>query len=108
MSEPFIGEIRMTGFSFAPAGWGFCDGQALPVEQNIMLYTLLGSVYGGDGEKTFCLPDLRGRLAMHQGSGKYIGDCHEMKFGIAEPYYVQPSLVVNFIIALDGNYPSRY
>lgn len=108
MSEPFIGEIRMTGFSFAPAGWAFCDGQKLPIEQNISLYSLLGTNYGGDGMKTFCLPDLRGRLPMHQGYGRYLGCCHEMKFGIAEPYHVQPSLVINFIIALDGNYPPRY
>src|SRR5437868_8224143 len=69
MSQPFIGEIRMFGGSFAPAGWAFCNGQLLPISENDALFTLIGTTYGGDGQSTFGLPDLRGRLPIHQGSG---------------------------------------
>ena len=69
MSEPFIGEIRMFGFQFAPRGWATCDGQLLPISQNSALFSLLGTIYGGDGRTTFALPDLRGRSPLHQGSG---------------------------------------
>ena len=69
MSEPFIGEIRANGFSFAPRGWAFCDGQLLPVSQNSALFSLLGTTYGGDGRTTFGLPDLQGRAALHMGQG---------------------------------------
>jgi len=69
MSEPFIGEIRMVGFNFAPRGWTLCDGQMLPISQNIALFSLLGITYVGDDRTTFYLPDLRGRAAIHQGPG---------------------------------------
>jgi microcystin-dependent protein len=71
MSEPFIGEIRQVGFSFAPRGWAFCDGQLLPIAQYSALFSLLGTEYGGDGRTTFALPDLRGRspVGIHQGPG---------------------------------------
>ena len=69
MSEPFVGEIRMFAGDFAPRGWAFCDGQLLAVSQNDALFSLLGTIYGGDGRTTFGLPDLRGRLPMHAGSG---------------------------------------
>lgn len=69
MSEPFIGEIRANGFNFAPRGWAFCDGQLLPISQNTALFSLLGTIYGGDGRSTFGLPDLRGRAALHMGTG---------------------------------------
>jgi len=69
MSSPFVGEIRMFGGNFAPAGWAFCDGQALPISENDVLFTLIGTTYGGDGQQTFNLPDLRGRLPMHMGTG---------------------------------------
>lgn len=65
MSEPFLAEIRMVGFNFAPRGWGFCDGQILPINQNQSLYSLLGTTYGGDGRTSFALPDMRGRTAIH-------------------------------------------
>jgi len=68
MSEPFLAEIRVFGFNFAPRGWAFCDGQLLPIAQNQSLYSLLGTTYGGDGRTTFALPDLRGRAAMHHGT----------------------------------------
>ena len=69
MSEPFIGEIRMFAGTFAPQGWAFCDGQLLLVSQYDALFSLLGTVYGGDGRSTFGLPDLRGRIPIHAGSG---------------------------------------
>ncbi len=73
MSEPFIGEVKMFGFGFAPIGWAHCDGQLLPIEQNYSLYALLGTYYGGDGQTTFALPDLRGRVPVHMGIGYYRG-----------------------------------
>lgn len=66
---PFVGEIRWVGFNFAPRGWAFCDGQLLPISQNDALFSLLGTIYGGDGRTTFGLPDLRGRAPVHMGSG---------------------------------------
>ncbi|REJ76581.1 MAG: phage tail protein [Acidobacteria bacterium] len=69
MSEPFVGEIRMFAGNFAPRGWAFCDGQLLAVSQNDALFSLLGTVYGGDGRTTFGLPDLRGRIPIHAGTG---------------------------------------
>lgn len=69
MAEPFVGEIRMFAGNFAPRGWSYCDGQLLAVSQNDALFSLLGTIYGGDGRTTFGLPDLRGRLPIHAGSG---------------------------------------
>lgn len=69
MSEPFVGEIRMFAGNFAPRGWAFCDGQLLAVSQNDALFSLLGTIYGGDGRTTFGLPDLRGRVPIHAGTG---------------------------------------
>ena len=66
---PFIGEIRMFAGTFAPAGWMFCQGQTLPISENDALFTLIGTTYGGDGEETFNLPDLRGRVPIHMGTG---------------------------------------
>ena len=67
--EPFLGVIRMFGGNFAPRGWAFCDGQILPINQNQALFSILGTTYGGDGRTTFGLPDLRGRVPIHQGTG---------------------------------------
>jgi microcystin-dependent protein len=69
MSEPFLGEIRMFAGNFAPRGWAFCDGQLLAVSQNDALFSLYGTIYGGDGRTTFGLPDLRGRIPIHAGQG---------------------------------------
>ena len=66
-SEPFLGQIKMFAFSFAPVGYTKCDGQILPINQNQSLYALLGSIYGGDGRVTFALPDMRGRMVLHNG-----------------------------------------
>ena len=69
MAQPYVGEIRMFAGNFAPTGWIFCDGQLLPISENDALFTLIGTTYGGDGESTFALPDLRGRIPIHQGNG---------------------------------------
>jgi microcystin-dependent protein len=69
MATPFLGQISLFGFNFAPRGWGRCDGQILPIAQNTALFSLLGTNYGGNGQTTFALPDLRGRVAIHQGQG---------------------------------------
>lgn len=69
MSEPFVGEIRMFAGNFAPRSWAFCDGQLVAVSQNDALFALLGTIYGGDGRTTFGLPDMRGRLPIHAGTG---------------------------------------
>lgn len=69
MAQPYVGEIRMFGGNFAPAGWMFCDGSLLPISENETLFNLIGTTYGGDGQSTFALPDLRGRLPIHMGTG---------------------------------------
>ena len=68
MPEPYIGEIRMFAGSFAPAGWAFCNGQLIPISENDALFVLIGTTYGGDGQSTFALPDLQGRVPLHAGS----------------------------------------
>src|SRR5882762_6242449 len=73
MAQPYVGEIRMFGGNFAPAGWMFCEGQLLLISENDTLFTLIGTTYGGDGQTTFALPDLRGRLSLHQGGGFTLG-----------------------------------
>lgn len=74
MAQPYVGEIRMFAGNFAPAGWMFCEGQLLPISENETLFQLIGTTYGGDGESTFALPDLRGRLPLHQGNGLILAE----------------------------------
>jgi microcystin-dependent protein len=69
MAQPYVGEVRMFAGNFAPAGWMFCEGQLLPISENETLFQLIGTTYGGDGQSTFALPDLRGRIPIHQGNG---------------------------------------
>ena len=69
MADPFVAEIRIFPFNFAPTGWAFCDGQLMPLSQNTALFSLLGTTYGGDGKSTFALPNLKGRAPMHPGQG---------------------------------------
>src|ERR1700690_119141 len=69
MSQPFVGEIRIFAGNFAPAGWMFCEGELLPISEYETLFNLIGTTYGGDGQSTFALPDLRGRIPVHQGNG---------------------------------------
>jgi microcystin-dependent protein len=74
MSEPFLSEIRIMSFNFAPKGWAMCNGQLLPINQNQPLFSLLGTTYGGDGRVNFALPDLRARAPIHEGSGHTLGE----------------------------------
>ncbi len=165
MGTPFMSEIKIISWNFSPKGWAFCNGQFLPINQNQALFSLLGTMYGGNGQTTFALPDFRGRAAIHQGQGFTIGQaggqeahtitmsempthihplqCNKIAantnaiqaglFGIVSggiygnpsnlqpilPSTItnvggsqahenrQPSLVLNFIIALQGVFPSR-
>lgn len=74
MAEPFLAEIRLMSFDFAPEGWALCNGQLLPINQNQALFSLLGTTFGGDGRVNFALPDLRGRVPLHVGSGHTLGE----------------------------------
>lgn len=165
MSEPFIGEVKLISWNFPPKGWAFCNGQQLPINQNQALFSILGTTYGGNGQTTFALPDLRGRTSIHQGAGFTVGqnggeEAHTLIINelpththfvnasntqgdknlvqgnilaqeAGKPYGAfastttlapttisntgggqahenrQPFLVVNFIIALQGIFPSR-
>src|SRR5207302_2182282 len=69
MAQPYVGEIRMFAGNFAPAGWMFCEGQLLPISENETLFLVIGTTYGGDGQSTFALPDLRGRIPLHFDNG---------------------------------------
>lgn len=133
-SEPTLGQIAMFAGNFAPRGWAFCDGSMLPISQNSALFSLLGTIYGGDGRTTFALPDLRGRVAVHEGTGPGLSTVRlGQKWGSeqvainpqtvqvtrassgdmaisgfpSEVTTMQPSLAVNYIIALQGVFPSR-
>jgi microcystin-dependent protein len=74
VAEPFLSEIRIMSFSYAPQGWALCNGQFLPINQNQALFSLLGTQYGGNGQTTFALPDLRGRVPIHVGDGHTLGE----------------------------------
>ena len=131
-SEPFIGEIAMFAGNFAPRGWALCNGQLLPIAQNQALFSILGTTYGGDGRSTFALPDMRGRVAVHAGNGPGLSPYNLGKKGGAESVQlnpvniapnrngktqvgrtepnasnVQPYVTINYIIALQGVFPSR-
>jgi microcystin-dependent protein len=164
MSEPYLGEIKIISWDFAPKGWAFCNGQLLPINQNQALFAILGTTYGGNGQTNFALPDLRGRVPVHMGSSLVLGErtgeeahmiiMSEMpahnhlvlassaapdqgspsgnewasqasgystgtanttlspsaisNVGGSQPHTnMQPYLVVNFVIALSGIFPSR-
>lgn len=117
-SEPFIGEITMFCGNFAPRGWAFCNGQLLVISQNQALFSILGTTYGGDGRTTFGLPDLRGRIPIHAGQGPGLPDVRlgqKNSGSYVMPYFddkynpvLPPSTqAVNYVIALQGTYPSR-
>jgi len=74
MSEPFLSEIKIVSFNFAPKGWALCNGQSLPINQNQALFSLLGTTYGGNGQTTFNLPNLRGQVPIHMGNGHTLGE----------------------------------
>lgn len=87
MAEPFLSEIRLMSFTFAPKGWAQCNGQLLPINQNQGLFSLLGTTFGGDGRVNFALPDLRGRVPIHVGSGRVLGEsggAHSHTLSVAE------------------------
>ena len=75
MSSPYVGEIRMFGGNFAPVGWAFCSGQLLPISENDVLFQLIGTTYGGDGQETFALPNLQSRVPRHMGTGPGLSTC---------------------------------
>ena len=96
MGQPFVGEIRIFAGNFAPAGWMFCEGQLLPISENETLFNLIGTTYGGDGQSTFALPDLRGRLPIHQGNGFILaetGGAEEITLTVSQiPAHTHPLL----------------
>jgi len=96
MAQPYVGEIRIFAGNFAPAGWSFCDGQLLPISENETLFNLIGTTYGGDGQSTFAVPDLRGRIPIHQGNGVTLaesGGVEEVTVTVAQmPAHTHPML----------------
>lgn len=111
MSSPFVAEIRIFGFQFAPTGWAQCNGQLLPISQNTALFSLLGTFYGGDGKSTFALPDLEGSAAIHQGqspgnSERFLGELGGSEFvtliNSEMPFHTH-SLVGGNVPATTGN-----
>ena len=99
MAQPYVGEIRMFAGNFAPAGWMFCEGQLLPISEYETLFNLIGTTYGGDGQSTFALPDLRGRLPLHQGNGftlAEMGGVEEVTLTASQiPAHTHPLLVAS-------------
>jgi microcystin-dependent protein len=97
MAQPYVGEIRMFAGNFAPAGWMFCEGQLLPISEYETLFNLIGTTYGGDGQETFALPDLRGRIPIHQGNGFTLaetGGVEEVTLTVSQlPAHSHPFLV---------------
>lgn len=106
MAQPYVGEIRMFAGNFAPAGWMFCEGQLLPISENETLFQLLGTTYGGDGQSTFALPDLRGRIPLHQGNGFILaetGGAEEITLTVNQiPAHSHP-LLASLAPAIDPN-----
>lgn len=106
MAQPYVGEIRMFAGNFAPAGWMFCEGSLLPISENETLFQLIGTTYGGDGQQTFGLPDLRGRLPIHQGNGVILaesGGAEEITLTAQQiPSHSHPFLVSNDIPTLSN------
>jgi microcystin-dependent protein len=96
MAQPYVGEIRMFAGNFAPAGWMFCEGQLLPISEYDTLFNLIGTTYGGDGQSTFALPDLRGRIPIHQGNGFILaetGGAEEITLTVSQiPAHSHPAL----------------
>ena len=114
MSQPFVGEIRMFAGNFPPAGWMFCDGQLLPISENETLFQLIGTTYGGDGQSTFALPDLRGRIPIHQGGGFILaetGGAEEITLTVnqvpAHSHALLAADVAGTQITPAGNLPAR-
>jgi microcystin-dependent protein len=114
MAQPYVGEIRMFAGNFAPAGWMFCEGQLLPISENETLFQLIGTTYGGDGQSTFALPDLRGRLPMHQGNSRSLseqGGAEEVTLTVNQiPAHSHPltgAAVAGDQVSPNGNLPAN-
>jgi microcystin-dependent protein len=109
MAEPFLSEIRLMSFNFAPKGWAMCNGQLLPINQNQALFSLLGTTYGGDGRVNFGLPNLQGRVPIHMGSGHTLGEVggvQSVTLSIAQiPTHVHVANAVNLVAT--SNAPSN-
>jgi microcystin-dependent protein len=106
MSNPYLGEIRVVGFNFAPVGWMMCDGELLPISQYTALYQLIGTDYGGDGISTFALPNLQSRVAIHQGNGFVIGEQSGTEnVTLSTSQVPSHSHVIN-AVAASGNHPA--
>ena len=103
MSEPFLGEIKMFSFGFPPKGWAECNGQLLPISQNQALFALLGTTFGGNGTTSFALPDLRGRMANHQGTGAGLTDRVIGEVGGAETVILTAAQLANHSHPLVAN-----
>jgi microcystin-dependent protein len=106
MAQPFVGEIRMFAGNFAPAGWMFCEGQLLPISENEILFQLIGTTYGGDGQSTFALPDLRGRIPLHFGNSFILaetGGAEQVTLTVSQiPAHSHPLLATS-TVATDQN-----
>lgn len=106
MAQPYVGELRIFAGNFAPAGWMFCEGQLLPISENETLFNLIGTTYGGDGQSTFALPDLRGRIPIHQGNGFILaetGGVEEITLTVNQiPAHSHP-LLASAAVASDAN-----
>lgn len=114
MAQPYVGEIRIFAGNFAPAGWMFCEGQLLPISENETLFQLIGTTYGGDGQSTFALPDLRGRIPIHQGNGFILaetGGAEEITLTVSQiPAHSHPALASTATASSAdpaGNVPAR-
>jgi microcystin-dependent protein len=110
MAQPYVGEIRMFAGNFAPAGWMFCEGQLLPISEFETLFNLIGTTYGGDGQSTFALPDLRGRIPIHQGNSFTLaetGGVETVTLTVQQiPAHTHPLLAAN-LVANDPNPGTR-
>jgi microcystin-dependent protein len=93
VADPFVAEIRIFPFNFAPTGWAFCDGQVMPISQNTALFSLLGTTYGGNGKSTFALPDLQGRAGIQAGQGQGLSDYSLGEQGGTESVVLQESQI---------------
>src|SRR5271166_2207468 len=102
MSEPFVGQVIAVGFNFAPVGWALCQGQLLPISEYAALYQLLGTTYGGDGQNTFGLPDLRGRAALGMGQGSGLQSYNIGQLGGSESVTVTAGQFAAHTHALQG------
>jgi len=115
MMDGYLGEIRVFSFDSVPDGWARCDGQVLPIRDNQALFSLLGNSFGGDGQTTFALPDLRGKIPVHGGdalprgtAAPALSDAAALKqYGVDIAKEAQPYLALAFCISLNGVYPAR-